>query len=444
MGSETANDSPSIATRTIQKVRARILPYVFVLFIIAYIDRANIAFAALTMNDELGITSQQFGLVSGIFFVGYFIFEIPSNLLLHRIGARVWIARILITWGALAALTGFVQGVHQLYAMRFLLGWAEAGYFPGILLYLTYWFPEREQARAIALLIMGAPVTIILGAPVSGLILDHVHWPGIHSWRWLLILEGLPAILCGLLTYFLLPGRPGQAKFLTTDETEWIQAELAREELQKLEQCQGSAVRALTSGRVWRLAVIYFGLMIGCYTLTFWSPQLVKSLSLRYSNSEVGLLVAIPFLTAIIGMVLASTSSDLRGERRYHVAVPAIMAGMAFLLLGTTHSPFSSLVLLSLAAIGANSSLGPFWALPNQFLTGYSAAAGIALINSLGNLGGLVGPYVVGAITSRTGNLHWGLALAGSALCLSAMLVLLLPSATRRLPQQRATSTAQY
>jgi len=408
---------------------------VIVLYIIAYIDRTNIAFAALTMNQELGISSEQFGLVSGIFFFGYFIFEIPSNLLLHRIGARVWIARILITWGALAALTGVVQGVHQLYAMRFLLGVAEAGYFPGIILYLTYWFPEREQARAAALVIMGAPVTIILGAPISGLILDHVHWLGLHSWRWLLILEGLPAILCGVLTFYLLPDRPGQARFLKADEKEWIQAELAREAQQKLEHCRGSAVRALTSARVWRLAGIYFGLMIGVYTLIFWSPQLVRSLSLRYSNSEVGLLVAIPFLTAIIGMVFVSSSSDLRGERRYHVAVPAITAGIAFLLLGATNSPFSSLVLLSLAAIGVESSLGPFWALPNQFLTGYSAAAGIALINSLGNLGGFVGPYVVGAITSRTGDLHWGLALAGIALFLSAMLVLLLPSATRRPPQ---------
>ena len=234
----------AIDSRTIRKLRMRILPLIFLLFIIAILDRVNIGIAALTMNQELAITSQQYGLIFGIFFFGYFFFEIPSNLLLHKIGARVWIARILISWGMVAMLTGFVHTVHQLYIVRFLLGLAEAGYFPGIALYLTYWFPQREQARALALLMAAIPITTILGAPLSGLILDHVHWLGVSSWRWLLILEGTPALAGGVLTYFLLPGRPQEAKFLTAEEKEWIQTELGREEQQKLEQRRYSALQA--------------------------------------------------------------------------------------------------------------------------------------------------------------------------------------------------------
>ena len=292
----------SIEASTIRKLRIKILPFVFLLFVVALLDRTNIGFAALTMNKELAVTSQQFGLLFGIFFFGYFLFEIPSNLLLHKIGARIWIARILITWGAVAALTGFVRTVHQLYVVRFLLGLAKAGYFPGILLYLTYWFPQREQARAFALLVTANPVTTILGAPVSGLILDHVHWLGVSSWRWLLILEGTPAIIGGVLTYFLLPSRPQEAKFLTADEKEWIRAELGREEQQKLEQRRYSTLKALASGRVWRvwhLFLTYFGMMISLYALTSWGPQLVKSLSSLYTNSRVEFPLAIPNLMAL-------------------------------------------------------------------------------------------------------------------------------------------------
>ena len=230
--------------KTIRKVQTRIIPFIFLLYIVGFLDRINIGFAALTMNKELVITSQQFGLVFGIFFVGYFLFEIPSNLLLHKIGARIWIARILITWGIVATLTGFVHTVYQLYIMRFLLGLAEAGYFPGIVLYLTYWFRQREQAQAIALFLTCLPVASILGSPVSTLILDHVHWLGLSSWRWLLILEGAPAIILGFLTYFLLPSRPQEAKFLTADEKAWIRTELEREEQQKLQQRQYSVLQA--------------------------------------------------------------------------------------------------------------------------------------------------------------------------------------------------------
>ena len=431
MGSGAAVPSTSIGTNTIQKMRLRIIPFVFLLYVIAQLDRNNIGIAALTMNQELAITSQQYGLIFGIFFFGYLLFEIPSNLLLHKIGARVWIARILISWGIVAMLTGFVHSVHQLYVVRFLLGLAEAGYFPGIVLYLTYWFPRREQARAFALLVTANPVATILGAPVSVLILDHVHWLGVSSWRWLLILEGVPAIVCGVLTYFLLPSRPDEARFLSAEEKAQIREELGREERQKLEENPHSLFQVLTGGRAWHLVLIYSGMMIGQYALTSWAPQLVKSLSPRYSNSMVGLLVAIPYLVGLAAMILASWSSDRKLERRYHAAIPALMGGVGLLLLGTTRSPAYSVTLLTLLAVGIYSFYGPFWALPSEFLTGFSAAAGIALVNCVGNLGGFVGPYMIGAIAMRTGNLYAGLALAGIPLFLSAILVLLLPRNAR-------------
>jgi len=428
---ETGTSAMSMQAGTVQKLRLRIIPYLFLLYVIAYLDRINIGFAALTMNKELAITSEQFGLLVGIFFFGYFLFEIPSNLLLHKIGARIWIARILISWGVVAVMTGFVQNVSQLYVARFLLGLAEAGYFPGIVLYLTYWFRQREQAQAIALFLAGLPVTSILGAPISGFILDRVHCLGVSSWRWLLILEGIPAVVCGVLTYFLLPSRPAEAKFLTRNEKDWITQELKQEESQKHGTHQISAIRALINGRVWHLACIGFTLNIGMYSLTFWMPQFVKSLSSLYSNTTIGFLVMIPYLVGLLAMVLVSRSSDRKMERKYHAAIPAIVAGIALVSLGATHSTFSSIFFLCFASLGIYSVYGPFYSLPSEFLTGFAAASGIALISSVANLGGFAGPYAIGLVSQRTSSLNGGLALTGVSLFVSATLMLLLPRRAR-------------
>jgi MFS transporter, ACS family, tartrate transporter len=425
--------SPAIAplaieTRTIRKARMRIIPLVFALFIIAALDRNNIGFAVLTMNKDLAMSSQQYGFAAGIFFFGYFIFEVPSNLLLHKMGARLWIARILITSGIVAALTGFVQTAFYLYLGRFLLGVAEAGYFPGILLFLTYWFRERQLAQTVALFLTANPVANVVGAPVSGMILDHVHWFGVSSWRWLLILEAIPAILGGVLTYFLLPGRPAEAKFLTPEEKHWITNELTREEQQKLATRRITAVQALVRGRVWHLTAIYFAAMVGLYSMIFWMPQLLKALCSQYSATRIGFLVMIPYLVGLPVMILVGRSSDRTLERRYHAAIPLLIGAASLVLLGTitTSSVFLSVALWSVVASGIFTLWGPFWSLPNEFLTGFSAAAGIALINCVGNLGGFVGPYAIGAISKKTGSFHAGLVFVAFSLFASAMLILAL------------------
>lgn len=426
------NASDAIGAQTIQKIRTRILPYILLLYIISFLDRINIGFAALTMNQELGITSQQFGMLVGMFFISYSLFEIPSNLILYKVGARIWIARILIMWGVAAALAGFVHTIHQLYIARFLLGVAEAGYYPGILLYLTYWFRRREQAQAIALFMTGIPISSVLGAPISGLILDHVHWLGMSSWRWLLILEGLPAVIFGVLTYFVLPNRPAEAKFLTETEKDWIASELKSEQDQKSATHQLSASAALVSGRVWHLAIaaVFHGAVANA--MFFWMPQVVKTIAVGYSNTLIGLLVMIPYVAGLLAMVVVSRSSDRKLERRWHVAIPAIIAAVACVALGATHSVVFVVVFLS-AVVGCICGyLGPFWALPNEFLTGSSAASGIALITTLVNLGGFAGPYAFGFLRQRTDSLSGALSAAGLVLFVFATLVLLLPKGLQK------------
>jgi ACS family tartrate transporter-like MFS transporter len=433
--------SNPIETATIRKLRIRLLPFLFVLFMVAFIDRINLGFAALTMNRELAITSQQFGFAAGIFFWGYFLFEVPSNLILHQIGARVWIARILVTWGAVATLTGFVQSANQLYIARFALGLAEAGYFPGVVLYLGYWFRQREKAQAIALILTGIPLASVLGAPISGVILDHVHWFGLSSWRWLLILEGLPAVTCAYLAKLWLPNGPDEARFLTRKEMAWTTEQLELEEREKTGAQSLSVLQTLITPRVWHLACIGFASGFGGYTFIFWLPQILKSAVGGRSNTKVGMLVMIPNLLGLIAMILVSRHSDRRLERRYHMAASVALSGIAMLLLGTPRSPFFSVVLFSAVAIGSYSFLPIFFSMPGEFLTGFSAAAGIALVTSVANLGGFVGPYTVGLIRQKTGNSYYGLICAGIFFLISASLTLALRKRTLPISEQTESPT---
>ena len=419
--------SNTIEMVAIRKIRIRLLPLLCVLYLVAFVDRVNIGFAALTMNRELAITSEQFGFAAGIFFWGYFLFEIPSNLLLHRVGARVWIARILITWGAVATLTGLVQSAHQLYIARFLLGLAEAGYFPGVVLYLGYWFRQREKAEAMALILLGIPLASVLGAPLSGIILDHVHWFGLSSWRWLLILEGLPAVTSAYFARMLLPNGPDEAGFLSGEEKAWVTAQLEREEQRKTALRSLSVVRTLIHRRIWLLACIGFVGGFGGYSFTFWLPLMMRSILAGSSNTVVGLGVMVPNLLGVIVMIFVSRHSDRTHERRYHLAASVTLAGMGMLLLGAPRSPLWSFVLLSAVAIGTYSSLPVFISIPGEFLTGFSAAAGIALVTSVSSTGGFVGPYVFGLIQQRTGNSYYGLICAGILFLVSSVMALMLP-----------------
>jgi len=321
-----------------------------------------------------------------------------------------------------------VRSATHLYFLRFLLGVAEAGFVPGMYLYLTYWFPQRQLAHAIALFNSAPAIASVVGAPISGVILDHIHWLGFSSWRWLLILEGVPAIVGGIVTYFLLPSRPTEAKFLTPQERNHLAAELRLQEQGKVPKDPITVGQALAHTRVWHLIAIYFTAMVSLNTMTFWMPQLLKTFSSQYSNTTVGVLVMIPYVAAVTAMIFVSRSSDRALERRYHAAVPVMIAAIALVLLSTTNgsSAFISVILWCFVAAGVYSLLPPFWSMPTEFLSGFSAAAGIAFINSVGNIGGFFGPYVMGVINKQTGSFRGGLVVASVSLFTSAMLILAL------------------
>jgi ACS family tartrate transporter-like MFS transporter len=376
------------------------------------------------MNGELGLSSEQYGLLSGIFFCGYFLFEIPSNLILHRVGARTWIARILLTWGLVATLTGFVRDASQLYVARFLLGVAEAGFFPGILYYLTQWFRQREQAQAIGLFLTALPTASILGGPLSGWILDHVHGFGISSWRWLLILEALPAVACGLLTYHFLPDHPADASFLTPAEKSQIQDVLAGEATVKHTAGQSTVLRSIAHPRILQLAGIHFLFLMGLYITGFWMPSSIKSVAIGYSNTTIGVLVMVPSAVSLIAMIIVSRSSDRRNERYLHATISLLIAAAALYVVGTMATLPGRIALWSAVASGLACYLGPFWACPGDFLSGRSAACALAFINSFGSLGSFFSLSIIGSIAQRTGNPEGGFQAVAVALALAAALML--------------------
>ncbi|PLR95910.1 MFS transporter [Bacillus sp. T33-2] len=420
-----SNETAYLGEQTVRKVTRRIIPFIFLLFIIAYLDRVNLSYAALDMNKDLALTSEIFGLAAGIFFLGYVIFEIPSNIALHKFGARKWIARILISWGAVVVLTGFVQNATHLYILRFLLGIAEAGFFPGIILYITYWFRSKDQAKAYAMFYLALPVSNILGAPVSALIMDNINAFGWEGWRWMFILEGLPAILLGSVTFYYLTDRPEQASWLSEKEKSWLKTELENERSLKQPKGKHSIGKVFTDVKILHLSLIYITINFGLYGIGFWMPQIIKGLSQDLSTTQIGFLTMIPYIFAGVTMTFWGMHSDKTGERKWHAALPPIVGAAGLLGCAIVKDPAVSLVFLSLTTMGLFSFFAPFWSIPNRFLAGTSAAVGLALINSIGNFGGFLGPYVMGYTSNLTGSTSSGLFILSGALILCACLVLL-------------------
>ena len=385
-------DAPARASA---KVRRHLLPFLVVCYFAAYLDRVNVGFAALTMNADLGIGPEAFGFTAGIFFLGYCLFEVPSNILLEKFGARRWIARIMMTWGIVSAAMAFVTSVEGLSIVRFLLGVAEAGFFPGIIFYLTYWVPATERARIVTIFMAAIPISSLVGAPLSGLVLDGFAgiW-GLKGWQWLFILEAVPSILLGVAALWMLPDRPRDAPWLTADESQALESQIERE-MQNRENIQKfTLAEALAHPRVLALGVVYLGIATGMYGLSFWLPQIIKAFGL--GNSQTGFVTTVPYVVAAIAMVLWGRHSDATGERVWHIAIPALTGGAA-LIAGTQVTAIApALGLLTIAAAGIFTSLPLFWTLPTALLTGTAAAGGIALINAIGNIGGFIGPYLVG------------------------------------------------
>lgn len=420
-----ANPTGAFESTVIAKLTRRLVPFLFLLYIVAYLDRINVGFAKLQMCEQLNFSDKVYGLAASMFFAGYFFFQVPSNLILRKVGARRWISLLMIVWGAISASMMLVTTARSFYVLRFLLGLAEAGFFPGMILYLRNWFPATARARTVALFMTAGPLSGVIGGPISGALLSLHQNGGLAGWQWLFLLEGMPAILLGVIVFFQLSDQPGDARWLSEEERSWLEETLRREQVSSIPsggELHWSSV--FFDIRVLLLALVYFCLNTSSYGISLWLPSVLKNLSSR-SNFAIGLLSAIPYIAAAVGMVMVGHHSDRTGERRWHVATSALIAGAALLLAANSTSTAAVVAALSLAVLGINAMLGPFWAMPGTLLTGVTASAGIALINSIGNLGGFAGPYVLGLTRSSSGNFKNGLFLLAGVMAASAGLVLL-------------------
>ncbi|USX14330.1 MFS transporter [Oxalobacteraceae bacterium OTU3CAMAD1] len=404
-----------------RRVSWRLMPFLFLCYVAAYLDRVNVGFAKLQMLSDLRFSDTMYGIGAGIFFVGYFLFEVPSNLLMTRTGARIWIARIMISWGVISSAMMFVDSVATFYVLRFLLGAAEAGFFPGIILYLTYWYPAHRRARMVALFMSGVAVAGVVGGPLSGWIMKtFAGLHGLSGWQWLFLLEGVPSVLLGVWTLFYLDDGIRAAKWLSEDDKQRLEQAVAEDGKQ---QQHMPLAQMFSNGKVWLLALVYFLFVMGLYGVSFWLPQLVKNSGID-DVFTIGLLTAIPYFVAAVVMVLAARHSDRSGERRWHAAVAAL-AGALGLIVATVYSDNTVIAMaaLSVATAGILSTFPIFWSLPTAMLGGAAAAAGIALINSVGNLAGFVSPYLVGAIKDATHSTANGIYLLAASLVIGAVLV---------------------
>jgi ACS family tartrate transporter-like MFS transporter len=407
--------------RTILKVSWRLLPLVVVSYLVAYIDRTNVAFAALTMNQDVGLSSFVYGLGAGIFFIGYALFEVPSNIVLERVGARRWIARIMLTWGIISGMMALTVGPASFLTLRFLLGVAEAGFFPGIIFYLTSWFPVAYRARVISTLFIAVPVSNAIASVISGAILEMEGILGLHGWQWLFILEAMPAVLLAFVVLKYMTDRPSDAAWLRPEERAWLDGQLKTERAQ-VERAGGQLTirQSLTDGRVLALSAIYLFSVTASYGITFFLPQIIKALG--HSNVVTGLLTAIPYTVGVIGLILWGHSSDRRKERRWHLIAALALSALGFTWLAWVGTSYWALVAMSVVAVGVYGSRPSFWPMPSMFLTGAAAASGIALINSIGNLGGYVGPFIVGWIKQSTDSFEMALYFLAACAALSAII----------------------
>jgi ACS family tartrate transporter-like MFS transporter len=399
----------------------RLIPFLFLLYIVAYLDRINVGFAALQMQQQLGFSDRVYGLGASMFFAGYFVFQVPSNLILEKLGARRWLAIIMVVWGLTSSSMVLVRGPVSFYTLRFLLGIAEAGFFPGVILYLKRWFPPAARARTVARFMTAAPLSGVIGGPISGALLGLAGTSGLAGWQWLFLLEGIPAVLLGIVVTFYLIETPEHASWLTAEQQDWLSRSLAEDAAHSSD--PGSLFSAFRSGRIWLLALIYCGLNTCSYGISLWLPNLIHSLS-GMNNLMIGMLSAIPYIAAAIAMVRVGLHSDRTGERRWHVSLSAFTGAAALLVAAYAGSVSVMVASLSVAVLGVFCMVGPFWAMPTTFLSGTAAAAGIAFINSIGNLGGFFGPNILGFARSSTGAFRAGLILLGVILALSGCLAL--------------------
>jgi MFS transporter, ACS family, tartrate transporter len=425
---DVADDGSILERTTLSKVGWRLLPFLLLLYIIAWIDRVNIGFAALQMNRDLGFSAAVYGFGAGVFFLGYALFEVPSNLILARVGARRWIARIMITWGVLSIAMMFVQGAASFYLLRFLLGVAEAGFLPGIIYYLGNWYPKSDRARAVSWFMLGIPLSTVVGGPLAGVILELNGLHGLTGWQWLFLLEGIPAVVLGVVVLFYLTDSPEQAAWLEPDERAWLAGKVRAEGAAARERHNIGLGAALLHPTVWGLCIVLFACQCCSYGLTLWIPQIVQGLS-GLSPIAVGAISAIPYAAAAVGMILIGASSDRSGERILHVAIPSAIAAVGFAASAYLTSPVPSMIALTVAAVGDIGTRGPFWALPTRFLTGSAAAGGIALINTFASLGGFVGPYAVGLVRSMTGSFAGGMLFLAAVMLVGAVVAVLLRNA---------------
>jgi len=402
-----ANTKSDLESSTIRAISWRLIPFLVLAYFLSYLDRVNLGFAALTMNKELNFSPTVFSWGAGIFFIGYFLFEVPSNLALEKFGASRWIARIMITWGIISALMAVVSGVWSFYGVRFLLGVAEAGFFPGIILYLTYWYPAQYRARFLAAFAVAVPVSTVIGAPVSGLLLGLDGAMGLQGWQWLFIIEGVPSVLLGIVTWFYLTDRPAKADWLSAEQKAWLAAKLDSEVAAKQAATHLTLGQALSSPKVIALSLVYFGFVAALYGMQFWLPTIVKAFG--FSNAQTGFVITVPYLFGTVAMILWARHSDATRERVMHVGAPLLLTGVALSLCGYVTDPMTTMVVLTVAAIGVFCTFGVFWTLPTAWLSGTAAAGAIALINSIGNLAGFVGPYLIGWVKETTGSTSTGL-----------------------------------